>query len=89
MAKQYGKETEIREQLQNFIWKNSHLRAIIYILLKPIYLTCIYICSVWAHWLDSLCPILRMNWKQKTRNKQTNEKLQLKVSSIKSKLGLT
>lgn len=34
MAKQYGKETEIREQLQNFIWKNSHLRAIIYILLK-------------------------------------------------------
>lgn len=43
MAKQYGKETEIREQLQNFIWKNSHLRAIIYILLKPIYLTCIYL----------------------------------------------
>lgn len=34
MAKQYGKETEIRKQLQNFIWKNSHLRAIIYILLK-------------------------------------------------------
>lgn len=43
MAKQYGKETEIREQLQNFIWKNSHLRAIIYILLKPIYLICIYL----------------------------------------------
>ena len=43
MAKQYGKETDIREQLQNFIWKNSHLRAIIYILLKPIYLTCIYL----------------------------------------------
>ena len=43
MAKQYGKETEIREQLQSFIWKNSHLRAIIYILLKPIYLTCIYL----------------------------------------------
>ena len=67
MAKQYGKETEIREQLQNFIWKNSHLRAIIYILLKPIDLTCIYLfCTSSLTWQ----PMSHSKNELNTKNKE-------------------